>query len=237
VDGDGHAEMVVVSNSADPATWTCAHHNAPGVIVAPHTQAFPVWTPPPSPGYRGITVLGDVSSSWVGTRTLWNEHAYHVTNICDPRDSACGAGAYYGQIPPHELENWQQSWLNNFRQNVQDKGLFDAPDATVSLTVECSAPVAMKVSVRNLGLAGLPAGVNVDVLKLGTPDTVLGTVTTSATLLPGQTEVLDFVADEAAATAQDTFQARIVIDPNNPTFHECRDDNNESAPVTAECVR
>ena len=238
VDGDGHAEMVIVNNSADPTQWTCAEHNAPGVIVPPHTQAFPVWTPAPSgPGYRGITVLGDAANSWVGTRTLWNQHAYHVTNICDPRDSACGPGAYYGQIPPHELDNWQQPWLNDFRQNVQDKGLFDAPDATVSLSVQCVTPVAMAVSVRNLGLAGLPAGVNVDVVKVGSPETVLGTVSTSHPLLPGQTEVIPFVAPGGQATTTDTFLARIVIDPANPTFHECRDDNNESAPVQPECVQ
>jgi len=238
VDGDGHAEMVIVNNSADPNTWTCAHHNAPGVIVPPHTTAFPVWTPAPTgPGYRGLTVLGDESNSWVGTRTLWNQHAYQVTDICDPRDSACAAGSYYGQLPPSELNNWQVPWLNNFRQNVQDKGVFDAPDAVVLLSADCVSPVTMEVSVRNIGLAGLPAGILVEIVKVGSPETVLGQVTTTVPLLPGQTSIIPFVATAGQATTSDTFYARIVLDALNPTFHECREDNNQSAEVTPSCVR
>ena len=236
VDGDGHAELVKVSNGASPTTWTCAHHDAPDVIVAPHTEAFPVWEPAPNGGdYRGITVLGDAANAWVGTRTLWNQHVYEVTNVCDPRDSACEPGSYYGQIPPHQQHNWEQPWLNNFRQNVQDKGVYDAPDVTVSLSVRCATPVPLEVSVRNLGLSGLPAGVEVGLYKQGPPEELLGTVTTTTPLLPGQTEVIEFEASNA--TTGDTFIARVLIDSANPTFHECRDDNNESDPVTPSCVQ
>lgn len=233
VDGDGHAELVKVANGADPETWTCAHHDAPGVIVGDHTEAFPVWEPSPQGAYRGITVIGDAENAWVGTRTLWNQHVYDVTNICDPRDSACEPGSYYGQIPMNQQPNWEQPWLNNFRQNVQDQGVFDAPDVTVSLRVSCSHPVPLEVSVRNLGLSGLPAGVEVGLYK-SSPNTLLGTVTTTTPLLPGQTEVLTFNASNATTT--DTFFARVLIDAVNPTFHECRDDNNESEHVTPSCV-
>ena len=235
VDGDGHAELVKIANGANPNTWTCAHHNEPDKIVSPHTEAFPVWEPAPGGGdYRGITVLGDAENAWVGTRTLWNQHAYNVTNICDPHDSACEAGSYYGQIPTNEKRNWEQSWLNNFRQNVQDQGVYNAPDVTVSLKVQCAVPVPLEVSVRNIGLSGLPAGVEIGVFKVGTPDEQLGTVTTSNSLLPGQTEIIDFAAD---ASTTDTFFARVLIDTQNPTFHECRDDNNESDRVTPSCVQ
>ncbi len=228
VDGDGHAEILMISNGADPTRWKC--NVAPNNVVNNVT-----WKPPSGgqPAYRGITAWGDKENSWVGTRTIWNEHAYHVTNICDSRDSACDAPNAYGSIPKHEKENWKQSWLNNFRQNVQDKGVFDAPDATVSLTVDCASPVVLHVSVRNIGLAGLPAGVKVGVyvVKNGT-ETQLGTVTTTQPLLPGQTQVLDFAAP-SSVTKADTFIARIIIDPNNKTFNECRDDNNASQQVTA----
>jgi hypothetical protein len=56
-------------------------------------------------------------------------------------------------------------------------------------------------------------------------------------LFPGQTELLPFTAPSGSASTSDTFQARIYIDPNNVTFHECRDDNNESAPVQPTCVQ
>lgn len=228
VDGDGHAEMVMIANGANPNTWTCAHHTG--------APPYPAWSPPANaPNWRGITVFGDSASSWVGTRMLWNQHAYNVTNVCDPRDSACMMGSYYGQIPQNELKNWQLPWLNNFRQNVQDAGIFDAPDATVNLEVECVTPVAMEIQLRNAGLSGLPAGVQVDIYRL--PTTLLGSVFSTKALFPGQTELIPFTAPQGMASTTDTFQARIYVDPMNPTFHECRDTNNESPAVKPECVQ
>jgi len=85
-----------------------------------------------------------------------------------------------------------------------------------------------------MGLSGMPAGVQVDVYKLGSPEVLLGSLMTTKALLPGQTEVIPFVS--ANAGSSDTFQARIFVDPNAPAFNECRDDNNESPPVTPDCV-
>ncbi len=231
VDGDGRAEILLGANGANPYTWSCAHHDEPGEVI--HGHAFPVWEPFPGGDWRGLRVLGDAENAWVGTRTLWNQHAYHVTNICDPRDSACSASAYYGQIPADETDNWTVDWLNNFRQNVQDKGLFDAPDATVALSAGCTTPVELRVSVRNLGMAGLPADVEVGVYR-AEGDLLLGTVTTSHPLMPGQTEVMDFTAPGGQATTSHSFYALIHI-PDPPTFHECRDDNNQSATVRPPC--
>ncbi len=232
IDGDGRAEMLMVSNSADPSShgWHCLDSSG-----NPITMNGVTWKPGPAAGesYRGITVFGDRANSWVGTRTLWNEHTYHVSNICDDRDSACDAPNVYGSIPKVEKKNWLVPWLNDFRQNVQDKGLFDAPDATVSLSVSCGNPIGASVSVRNAGLASLPAGVQVQVLVQAT-GTVVGQGTTAHALSPGQTEKL-FVSLDPSATLSDTFIAKIVVDPTNPTFHECRTDNDESAPTGAFC--
>jgi hypothetical protein len=231
VDGDGHAEVVLVSNGANPNSWHCAHHTDPN-------GQYPLWSKPQTaPDYRGITVFGDSASSWVGTRTLWNQHAYEVTNVCDPRDGACAQGSYYGQIPSKQQTNWTFPWLNNFRQNVQDKGLFDAPDATVALAVECAKPVPLAVGVRNIGMAGLPPGVAVGVYALQGKEVLVASGTTTKLLMPGQTEVLALTADAQLASTDDTFVARILIDPDNPTFHECRDDNNESKKVKPDCVQ
>jgi hypothetical protein len=230
VDGDGHAEIVMGANGSNPVTWHCAHHGA-------GDPTYPEWTlPANAPAYRGITVFADAANSWVGTRTLWNQHAYSVSNICDPRDSACQVGSYYGQIPTNQNKNWLLPWLNNFRQNVQDDGLFDAPDVTVKLDAECSTPVQLEVQVRNIGLAGLPAGVEVALFRIGNPDQQLGSVNTTNGLFPGQTEIIDFTVPAAMGSTNDTYQARVVI-PMPPTFNECKDDNNESALVTPECVQ
>jgi hypothetical protein len=234
VDGDGRAEMVMITNSADPAQWGCLDANNNPVTVNGVT-----WTPGPQLGksYRGLKVFGDKASSWVGTRTLWSQHTYHVTNICDARDSACDAPNTYGAIPKLEKKNWTLPWLNDFRQNVQDKGLFDAPDAVVTLSAECKTPVVFHAQVRNMGLASLPAGVAVGVFKrVGATDIQVGTATTSHALFPGQTEEL-VIAGDAQATITDTFVAKILVDPNAPTFHECREDNDESDPTSPHCVQ
>jgi hypothetical protein len=224
----------MVSNGADPsaAGWKCMDANGTPVTMNGVTWKKG-WTA--DKGYRGITVFGSASGSWVGTRTLWNEHSYHVSNICDDRDSACDAPNVYGSIPKAEKKNWLVPWLDNFRQNVQDQGVFDAPDATVALSVECSAPVVAHVDVRNVGMASLPAGVDVGVYERDNGvDTLVGTVKTSHPLFPGQTESIAVTLDPKASQ-NSTFVAKILVDPQNPTFHQCRDDNDESLAVTTHC--
>jgi hypothetical protein len=228
VDGDGHAEVVRVSNSAnwdcDQLPWT--EHDA--------ITGRPAWEPPTGQNYyKGITVFGDATNSWVGTRTVWNQHAYYVSNICDGSDGACDPGEGYGRIPSHAKDNWRIGWLNNFRENVKSDGVLDAPDATVSLRVSCTDPIEIEVAVRNAGFAALPAGVGVGVFA---GVVRLGDVLTTQKLLPGQTQLLPFEVPAGLATLGDTFVARIEIDPGAPLFVECREDNNESAQSTAVCT-
>jgi len=61
VDGDGHADIVAVSN--DYSGITCEGTKQ-----------------------TGVRVFGDSLDSWVRTRRVWNQHTYHVTNI--PPDPA-----------------------------------------------------------------------------------------------------------------------------------------------------
>lgn len=223
----------MVSNSASPLNWGCI--NASNV---PTKLNNTTWEPGPTSnkGYRGLTVYADKANSWVGTRTLWNQHTYHVSNICDDRDSACKAPNVYGSIPKQETDNWTTTWLNNYRQNVQDKGLFNAPDATVTLQVRCENPVVIDAFVRNLGSAILPAGVKVDFLvRKGTTDEVIGSGATSSALFPGQVETVTFKgASGDGLSHTDLFLAN--VDPKkNPTFHECREGNNQSEPASSTC--
>ena len=231
VDGDGHAEMLMISNGADPVQWHCRHHDGSG--------GLPAWDPPPGgdPYYRGLTLFRDAANSWVGTRPLWNQHTYHVSNVCDENDTACMPAQPHGAIPTRERKNWTLSWLNNFRQNVQEEGIFDAPDATVELTVRCTTPLELEAAVRNLGEALLPAGVEVGFyVQRGGMDVLLGTATTATALFPGQVGLATLTLMPGDATADETFVAKILIDPTMPTFHECRDDNNESEPAMARCL-
>ena len=43
----------------------------------------------------GIEVWGDASDTWVSARRIWNQHAYHVTNVTES-----------GAIPRREPESW-----------------------------------------------------------------------------------------------------------------------------------
>ena len=229
VDGDAHAEIVRVSNSAN---WDC---DLPPWSEADPDTGRPAWVPPAGGTYyQGLTVFGDAQNSWVGTRTLWNQHAYHVSNVCDGDDAACEAGETYGALPSNSVDNWDLDWLNNFRQNVQADGIFDAADATVSLAVECKTPVVAHIAVRNAGFAPLPAGVAVDVLVVG-DNTPVGSIETTQQLLGGQTEVFTVELPEGQAATTDTFIARIT-DDGMANFVECRDDNNESNEAEPSCT-
>ena len=240
VDGDGHAEIVMVSNGANPSAkgWRCdmAPWNKPDPKMG-----RPAWVAPKGAvAYRGVTVFQDQSDSWVGTRTQWNQHTYHVTNVCDNRDNACTPPNYYGLIPKKERPNWKVPWLNNFRQNVQDKGIFDAPDATVSLKADCTSPVKLHAYLRNYGLALLPAAVEVGfyVLKGGTTQQLLGKDKTTKALYPGQVQELVYTAKAAdKVKVTDLFFTRILVDSKNPKFKECRPGNNQSKAVKAYCIK
>ena len=101
---------------------------------------------------------------------------------------------------------------------MQDQGVFNAPDAVVTLSVDCSAPLFVHASVRNVGLASLPCGVNVAVFVDGSPlGAQVGTSSTSHALLPGQTETLSFALDALALSTQ-SYVAAIASDPKTRPF-------------------
>ena len=80
------------------------------------------------------------------------------------------------------------------------------------------------------------AGVDVGIYKGSvTPANQIGTVTTNRSLLPGQTEPLTFTVPAGTGTSSDTYVAQVIINPTNPTFHECTAANNTSNPATASC--
>ena len=78
VDNDGSAEFIVPSN-----------YGAIG-----------------DPSGPGITVWRDAQDRWIQARRIWNQHAYHVTNVRED-----------GVIPQVMPKNWKL--LNTFRTNSQ----------------------------------------------------------------------------------------------------------------------
>jgi uncharacterized repeat protein (TIGR01451 family) len=97
VDRDGNAEILVTSDHGN---------NESGI--------------PGNANNAGLRVFGDANDNWVGTRAIWNQHAYSVGNVNDdstiPRDP-----------------DW--SWLshNTYRAQIAPQGVaFSAPDLTAS---------------------------------------------------------------------------------------------------------
>ncbi len=81
VDNDQSADIIVVSNGNG------------GVGTYKHT----------------VEVLQDETKRWIPTRRVWNQHAYHVTNVRED-----------GTIPKVMAKSWQR--LNTFRVNAQIEG-------------------------------------------------------------------------------------------------------------------
>ncbi len=139
------------------------------------------------PRFGGVQIYGDPHGRWVGSRAIWNEHTYSVTNV-DER----------GVVPATAARerNWQVHGLNNFRANTQGAlsatnvpdltagvGAATLCDATMGITVTLSAPLC------NRGTAPTPPGIEVAFVVPGADggmDTVACTATTTETLQPGR---------------------------------------------------
>jgi hypothetical protein len=211
VDNDGHADIVVVSN---------AYTNG-----NPTFQCDDGMTNSQS----GARIFGDPSGEWVRTRRIWNQHAYHFTNVEED-----------GTIPVKELPNYTQPGLNNFRQQKQPGSEFAAPDAVVSIAPQCNNDYGLIASVRNIGEAALPAGVVVG-FYVGSPPSgaLLGKSMTSKVLYSAESEAVVLPLPDAPPEVKNgTMPIYAVVDDTSvphPSWTECRTDNNTSPPGKGSC--
>lgn len=204
VDNDGHADIVAISNAYASGS--------PGIQCDDGTNV----------GQSGVRVFGSSDNSWVRTRRVWNQHAYHVTNVGED-----------GSVPMSEPANWLTTGLNNFRQNKQPGSEFAAPDALVTLTASCAPTFELVATVRNLGEALLPPGVSVTFYDAAGP-TLLGTLVTQTGLYPAEAEKLHLPLNPPLD--EDTVVYAIVDEmPDHPEWAECRTDNNQSSNHVVEC--
>jgi hypothetical protein len=219
-DGDGNSEIVVVAND-----WWFATNpdycDASAAIEGVDTYV----------GRHGVYLYGDAHDRWVPTRRIWNEHTYHVTNVNAD-----------GSIPAHEENNWQLEGLNNFRQNVQGEGVYNAPDlAIIALSVDlsgCPGTATLQARVANIGNLGVPAGVEVAFYE-GTPSAplgFLGTASTTVPLLPGASTL---VTIEVPLEGSPPFAFFAVVDDDGTgvgVIVECDEDNNREAIDGVDCA-
>jgi len=199
VDNDGQADIVVVSNSYS------------GITCVDGTTKT-----------SGVRSFGDANGAWVRTRRVWNEHAYHVTNVEED-----------GSIPTVEAVNWSQPRLDDFRQNVQPQGEFAAPNLVVSLFSKCIGGYGLVARVRNIGEASAPPGIPVG-FYVGLPGgggTLLGLQDTTQVLYPAESEDVLLALPNpppGLANGQADLYARVEFASGPQNFHECNTDDDLS---------
>ena len=173
-----------------------------------------------SDSVTGITVIGDADDSWMPTRTLWNQHAYNITNIRDDLS-----------VPESPIPNW--SSYNTFRSadlaSATGGALSDAiPQWVETCEVECDdGYLRLVVRVGNGGTEALPAGLPVSLYRwTGTEWEWMETRTTVDSIPSGETTAgIQF--DLAPADVPEG-QLMFVVDDDDGTqiLTECHEDNN-----------
>jgi len=129
VDGDGEAE-IVMANSNHPSRGD-------------QNQA-------------GISVVGDANHSWRSGRKIWNQAAYHITNIDDD-----------GRVPIVADRNWLT--FNSFRSGDMTPELgYGLPDLVSVLSSLCAEEcdrdrLWVWVQAGNVGTASIAADVDIGV--------------------------------------------------------------------------
>lgn len=174
----------------------------------------------------GVRVLADTVDRWVNTRSIWNQHAYAVTNI----DAT-------GKVPRTSqwLANWKQPGLNNFRQNAPGEGVTAGavPDLTVKRAkVQCDAGgPTITAEVCNRGTEPVGVGIPVAIYAAGNPPELRCVATTTERIFPG------ICTTASCQWTGPTGDAVVVVDDrgnSTGTNLECREDNNSLA-ITVAC--
>ncbi len=177
----------------------------------------------------GIRVYSDARDAWVGSRPIWNQHAYAVTNVNDD-----------GTIPrtSEVVNNWQVPELNNFRQNVQgdlaSEGTPDLTSAGADTTCTETGELELRFRVCNRGAALVGTGIEVTAYA-GPPSegSAICSVTTGRVLGPGECEDLSCIWTEPPD--ETTVDVYLVADSEDHRT-ECFEENNTAViPSVAGC--
>jgi uncharacterized repeat protein (TIGR01451 family) len=172
---------------------------------------------------QGLHVL--TGSGWTGSRPIWNEYAYHVTNV-----------QLDGTVPSPESPSWQAQ--NTYRANLQEpRQPQKLPNATLGLPrVAATTPAGIPVTLRvgNGGRAALPRGLKVRLYGGSNPQTspVVGEGATSRALAPGEWEDVVVVWRQAGPAGA---PGSAVVDPTS-ALAECDEADNTVAFTVAESV-
>ena len=189
----------------------------------------------------GIRCFADANNRWVRTRRIWNQYDYHVTNINED-----------GTVPQHEEQNWRNKRLNNFRQNVQPGGLFNAPNLVakgnkleVAHPSSSCPPIDLKATITNAGSLGARAGLSVKFYASNVNDTgktgYLGEVILDNQIAPEDSATVTLNWDGKAEVDSERIKVNLpanvyfIVDESGH-YSECKEDDNQSEPfMVPEC--
>ena len=219
VDGDGAAEIVTASYQrlAPTLDGMCLGRSLP-------------W----SPTTPGIHVYRDPMDRWVGARSVWNQHGYHVDNVVDD-----------GSIPRREARGWETH--NTFRVNVPTGGANSAgrtPDLVIGALdadgTRCPTDMTLRARLENRGAIGVPAGVAV-AFYAGTrasPGALLGVAHSSTPLLHGTAEWISLEISDAPLSPDGTLPFFAAADDRGGgvgVIRECEEDDTAAGTHEARC--
>lgn len=241
VDADGNAEIIF---STSTESGFCSVRNQNNALGQTYSSLY----------NPGLEVWGDPEDRWVSARKIWNQHAYHVTNISES-----------GVVPLQEPKSWLSTFgrsYNTYRAQPSSFGL--APDLRIE-NLRASASrnscgqteqansiplLNLSVTVNNNGEVQVGAGILVSLLAQWrengefTPlknangeDLIL---TTNTPLLAGVSVSLSTVynaeqdpsAPHISSGLEAPLAVKAIIDPPlNNSFgreRECDENNNEA---------
>ncbi len=168
-------------------------------------------------GPNGITVYGDQNHSWPPGRSVWNQHAYTITNVNDD-----------GSIPTNQPANWLT--YNNYRSG--DAGLPPSswndlvPEVVDVCTKECPDTLILVARVWNAGTEEVPAGLSVGI-RAGANGTVVATATVPDPIPSGRSsQGVQLTVAVADLQGKKPF---LVVDTDASGYSsvtECLEDNN-----------
>ncbi|MFN7700213.1 MAG: FG-GAP repeat domain-containing protein [Deltaproteobacteria bacterium] len=215
VDADGNSEIVIVANDRTASLRTQCRTGDPSWDGA----------------RRGVFVYGHRRDPWMRTRRVWGQHTYHVTDLLSN-----------GSVPTVEVDNWSTPGLNNYRQNVQGEGVYNAPDLRVIalevLLDGCPASVRLRARVSNEGNLGAPSSVPVAFYagSASMRGALLGVGRTTRPLLPGQSEVVELADVSLAGEPPYAFVAYVDDDgAGGSVVLECDEDDNAGGIGDLDC--
>lgn len=191
IDGDGHADMITVSTDyGTPANVQLLVH--------------------------GVRVFQDENNAWVNVRSVWNQHAYSITNINDDLT-----------VPAQPVPSWVAH--NTFRLNstlgVSPTAVPDITAGYLRLSLGADGRVGVRARIGNGGGRSLAAGAQVALYSVGATggNTRLSVATLAVGLASG-----DFVEVDFAPQFMDGITRIAVVADDDGTGLTATDDFDRS---------